>query len=81
MARDDKLLERMRRSKTGWSHDDLKKLYLSYGFLMRDGNKHSIFSHPVFPDLRATVARHNTLAIGYVQYAIKLIDKLNQYGG
>jgi hypothetical protein len=37
-----------------------------------------MYIHPDFPELKATVTRHRSLAIGYIQYAIKLIDKLKK---
>ena len=76
MAPDDKLLEKMRRSKAGWTCDDLDELYISHGFEMREGGKHRIYIHPKFSELRATVTRSRSLPIGYITTAIKLIDKL-----
>lgn len=78
MFRGDKLLEKMRRSKTGWRFNDLEKLYTKYGFEKYEGGKHTMYIYPGFPELRATVTRHKSLAIGYIQHAIKLIDKLNK---
>jgi len=78
MPKADKLLEKMRNSKAGWSADDLHALYVSFGFDFRQGGKHTIYIHPDFPELRATVARHSTLAVGYIQHAISLIDKLKK---
>lgn len=75
---DDKTLERMRCSKVGWKYTDIERLYLKYGFEKKEGGKHSLFIHPEFPELRATVARHNTIPIGYIQFAIKIIDRLKQ---
>lgn len=34
--------------------------------------------HTEYPELRATVARHDPLPIGYVQRAIELIKKLKE---
>lgn len=78
MSKDEKLLDRMRRSKTGWRFNDIESLYLSFGFEKYEGGRHAMFIHPNFPELRATVARHRYLPIGYVQFAIKLIDKLKE---
>jgi len=72
----DKLLERMRRSKSGWRFSDLERLYLEFGFTKYEGSKHTMYIHPEFPELRATVTRHRSLPTGYIQFAIKLIDKL-----
>ncbi|MFA5092356.1 MAG: hypothetical protein WC543_00165 [Candidatus Omnitrophota bacterium] len=75
---DNKLLERMRCSKSGWRFTDLEKLYSKYGFEKKEGGKHALFLHPDFPELRATVTRHNSLPLGYIQFAVKLIDKLEE---
>lgn len=78
MSKALKLLERMRNSKTGWGADDLHSLYVGFGFDFRQGGNHTIYIHPEFPILRATVARHGSLAIGYIQTAISLIEKLQE---
>lgn len=78
MSKAEKLLEKMRNSKVGWSADDLHTLYVGFGFEFREGGKHMIYIHPEFPELRSTVARHSTLAVGYIQHAISLIDKLKK---
>lgn len=78
MPKAEKLLEKMRNSKAGWGADDLHALYVGFGFEFREGGKHIIYIHPDFPELRATVARHNVLAIGYIQHAISLVDKLKK---
>lgn len=78
MTNNEKLLDRMRRSKAGWRSDDLENLYLSFGFERCEGSKHAMFIHPTFPELRATVTRHRSLPIGYIQFAVKLIDKLKE---
>ncbi|MBI2252928.1 MAG: hypothetical protein HYU63_09370 [Armatimonadetes bacterium] len=78
MFKKNKLLDKMRRSKKGWRFNDVENLYIGFGFEKYEGGKHTIFIHPDFPELRATVARHSSLAIGYIQVAIKLIDKLNK---
>lgn len=78
MPREDKLLERMRRSKTGWRFADLERLYLGFGFEKYEGGKHAMYIHPHFPKLRATVTRHRSLPMGYVHFAMRLIDELKQ---
>jgi len=70
------LLERMRKSKSNWKMEDLERLYKEFGFVIRHGSNHDIVSHPTFPKLRATLARHKPLPKGYVQFAVKLVDKL-----
>ena len=81
MSKAEKLLNKMRTSKAGWSFEDLEVLYTGFGFEKREGGKHTVYIHPDFPELRATVARHRTLAAGYIQHAISLIDQLNQQKG
>ena len=78
MANIEQLLEKMRRTKDGWTCDDLDKLYIGLGFIMREGGKHRIYIHPKFPELRATVTRSRSLAKGYVSHAIRMADSLKQ---
>jgi predicted RNA binding protein YcfA (HicA-like mRNA interferase family) len=70
-----KLLERMRQSKSNWKRADLDQLYQGFDFVIEHGKSHDIVKHPDFPILRTTLPRHNTLAKGYVEQAIKLIDR------
>jgi len=72
----EKLLARMRQSKHGWTFDDLEALYTGFSFTYRDKGKHRVYTHPANATMIATVTRHRTLAVGYIQTAIKLIDKL-----
>jgi len=72
----EKLLEKMRASKFGWTRRDLDRLYLGFGFTLTHGARHDIVKHPDYPRLRTTLPRHNTLATGYVEFAVKLIDEL-----
>jgi hypothetical protein len=72
----EKLLDRMRQTKQGWGPDDLHTLYRGFGFWCREGPKHRVYIHAEHPELRATVARHNPLPLGYVQRAIALIERL-----
>lgn len=71
-----KLLERMRRSKSGWKRRDLDKLYRDYGFVMTRVRNHDIVKHPMFLQLRVTLPRHTDIAIAYVQEAVKKVDQL-----
>lgn len=81
MPRPEDLLEQMRVSKGKWNANDLRRLYEGFGFIGREGSKHTIYKHPSYPFLRATVARHNKLAVGYIQDAVNLIDKLKELEG
>lgn len=78
MSSTDKLLERMRRSKVGWTCDDLEKLYLGLGFEYREGSRHRLYIHCKYPELRATVKRSRSLPIGYIQTALNLADRLKE---
>ncbi len=71
----EKLLARMRNSKGGWKPRDFKCLYEGFGFELEEGSSHTIYVHPEY-GLRATVARHKSLATGYAATAVKLIDAL-----
>lgn len=76
MARNDDLLERMARSKSGWKFADLERLYDHYNFRFRDKGKHRVYSHRDYPDLRASVTRARSLPVGYIQEAVSLIRDL-----
>jgi hypothetical protein len=71
-----KLLEQMRNSKSNWKRADLDRLYEGFGFIISHGRSHDIARHPDFPQLRATLPRHRELAKGYVEFAVKLMDRL-----
>lgn len=74
----EKLRGRMQATKAGWTADDLDSLYEGFGFTYRDGGKHRVYSHPTYPTLIATVKRGNKLPVGYVQVALKLLDRLDE---
>jgi predicted RNA binding protein YcfA (HicA-like mRNA interferase family) len=76
MGTAEKLLERMRASKADWGQDDLHTLYSGFGFSCKEGSRHRLYTHPKLPGVLATVARHNSLAPGYVATAIRNIDAL-----
>ncbi|MDI6770316.1 MAG: type II toxin-antitoxin system HicA family toxin [Anaerolineales bacterium] len=72
----EKLLEQMRNSKSNWKRADLDKLYEEFGFVISHGGSHDIVKHPDFPLLRTSLPRHRVLAKGYVEFAVKLVDRL-----
>ena len=76
MTRGRKLLRRMRASRNGWRPSDLESLYLAFGFEKEEGSKHSLFYHPKYPGFQATVRRADPLPTGYIDDAVKLIDRL-----
>jgi hypothetical protein len=76
MSSVEKLLERMRRSKRGWRFRDLDRLYRGFGFEAVQGAKHTMYIHPKFQHLRATVTRARSMPIGYVVHAVELVMAL-----
>jgi len=75
---DLELLEAMRRRRSEWSEDDFDRLYRSFGFreVTRPRAPHRVYVHPSYPELRATIGRHRSLAKGYATVAVRLIDRL-----
>lgn len=78
MSAAQRLLDRMRATKHGWKPRDFRRLYEGFGFERHEGGGHTIYQHPDYPMLVATVARHQTLATGYAVDAVKLIDLLTE---
>jgi predicted RNA binding protein YcfA (HicA-like mRNA interferase family) len=76
----EKILERRRRSKTGWRLADFYTLFSGFGFTITSGRSHDIIKHPEFSELRYTLPRHpsDELAKVYAADAVKLIDHLLQ---
>lgn len=74
-----KLLERMKKSHSGWKRSDLDNLYTGFGFVIRHGSNHDIVSHPDYPQLRDTLQRHGKVPKYNIRKAIKLIDKLLEF--
>lgn len=81
MNEGERLLARMRATKSGWGADDFEKLYLSFGFRYTENKGHRRYAHPKYPDLYAFVGRHRNLAKGYASDAVKLIDRLKEREG
>ena len=81
MTSAEKLYQRMRRTKAGWRPSDLDRLYRGFGFEVVEGAKHTLYSHPEFPNLRATVTRSRSLAVGYIEHALQLIAELKKGRG
>ena len=78
MSAADKLYERAKRTKAGWRFEEVRRLYLGFGFEEKQGGKHTLFIHPRYPQLVATVTRKRTLAMGYVDKAVRLIEELRR---
>jgi len=71
----EKLLQKLRQTKAGWSDRELFKLMTGYGFLSREGN-HTVYSHTEHSDLRLVVPRGRELKKVYLREAEKLIDEV-----
>ena len=78
MSDRERLLARMRATKAGWGQDDIRALLMDFGFQCEQGAKHCLYSHPKYPELYMTVARHNSLAKGYISTAVRLVDRLKR---
>jgi len=78
MSKAEKLLEKMKHTKHGWTPDDLHTLYTGFGFTYREGGNHRIYHHPNYPNMMVTVARHGSLVVGYIQFAIKMVERLKE---
>ena len=76
MAAADRLLARMKRTAGGWSPDDLNRLYTGFGFIVKQGARHTKYRHPDHPEISAVVPRHGELPKAYVRTAVKSIDRL-----
>lgn len=74
----ERLLARMRATKTGWKPRDFKRLYEGFGFVESAGAGHTRYQHPSYPRLIATVGRHPVLTPGYAADAVRLIDLLKE---
>lgn len=70
-----KLLERMRKSHSGWKRTDVEKVYLGFGFTISTGGPHDTVSHPEYPELVTSLPRHRRVHAYLVREAVKLIDK------
>lgn len=76
-----KLLERMRRNRSGWGEAHARKLYESFGFIARDVGNHVHYRHPDYLRLRGQVPRHRSLRDYVVADAVATIDELLRLQG
>ena len=72
----EKLLARMRKSKSGWTSQDLLRLFRGFGFDVRNGSSHDVITHTAYPSLRLTLPRRLKDSTPYVSKAIKMIDNM-----
>ena len=76
--RADKILERMKTTQTDWGQRDFRSLYEGFGFKRTEKGGHTVYHHPDYPWILATVARHNRLAPMYARQAIEKSERLKQ---
>jgi len=76
VAKNVKLLGKMRRSQAGYTPKDIERLLKSCGFKKIEGGSHTLYRHPDFPELAATIPRHPEVGTIYVKQAVELVDKL-----
>ena len=70
------LLEKMRRTPAGWSSRDFEHLYEGFGFVKRDTGGHTVYYHPAYRELRATVPRGRSLKNWVARDAVSVVDRL-----
>lgn len=79
MPKGDRLLQRMRATSSGWRASDLESVYVAHGFEKEEGERHTLYIHPTYPDLRATVTRASgEIATLYARVAVRLIGELKR---
>jgi hypothetical protein len=76
----DRLLERLRGART-CRPNDLRALYLAWGFTLEEGAKHSKYHHPDHPELYQTVPRADPLSARYAEDAVELVEQLQRIEG
>ena len=77
-AKSEKLLQRMRRSQANWKRRDVQQLLFGYGFQLRHGSNHDVFTHPELIGIQLVLPRHGKVKKVYVKKAIRLIDNLSK---
>ena len=74
-----KRLERLRRSTANAKPEDIKALYLAFGFVIEPRKGHDRVIHPDYPDdrdLYGSIPRHRVLAEYVAKQAVELVEKL-----
>lgn len=73
----DKLLKKLRQTKTGWTARDLAKLYDYFGFKIRKATKHDVITHPDLSDIRDMLPHESgEIHPDYARDALKSIEKV-----
>ena len=70
------LLERMKRSASGWGEQDMRSVLADHGFKYREGGKHTVYQHEKHGELRISVPRHRKLKPWVARDVVKLIESL-----
>ena len=76
MSNAKRIFAKMQRTLSDWGQDDFDTLYKGFGFSCTEGSKHRLYFHDTYPELMATVGRHNSLAKGYARHAVTTIERL-----
>lgn len=74
-----KRLERLRRSTANAKPEDIKALYLAFGFVIEHKTNHDQVTHPDYPgdmNLIGTIPRHRELAQYVARQAVELVERL-----
>lgn len=71
-----RLLERLRRSKANVKPEDIRALYLAFGFVIESKKRHDVVTHPKYPTLFGAIPRHRKLAMYIAEQAIELAEKV-----
>lgn len=77
----ERLLQKARNSPTNWKRIELDGLYKAFNFIIENGSKHDIVKSNQYPDLRATLPRHNSVNKVYIKMAVELIDEMKLRNG
>jgi len=73
-----KKLDRLKRSPSGWGHDTLEKLVLSFGFELRGGTKHAYYVDPDDESNIVRIPRHKPVKDYVVDQVVAAIEKRNE---
>ena len=79
MASARNLLARMQRTSVGFTSEEVRRVYQWLGFDFRDKGDHTVYFHPEFPDLMASVTRSRSLPPGYIRHLVGLADRLEEH--
>lgn len=79
MSKFEKLLSRMRNNPRNWTIEDVRKVFIKYGFSegKSSGGSHVSFSHPNLEEI-LTIPVHKPIKSIYVKQLIEKIDYLEE---